>query len=57
LIRYYTRTRDRHKGFVPGDKPEALRRLSSIDESVWEQYDKFTNRITPLERGEFYRRL
>lgn len=40
-----------------GEKPQALKHLGSIHEAVWEQYDNYTKRITPLERAEFYRRL
>ena len=57
LRRFFTRTRDRYRRFVLGEKPEALKDLNSIDERVWEQYENYAKRITPLERAEFYRRL
>ena len=57
LARYYTRIQKRYKRFVLGDKPDLLKHLDSIDESVWEQYENHLKRITPLERAEFYRRL
>lgn len=57
LARYFTRTLKRYKRFVLGDKPDLLKHLGSIDERVWEQYENYAKRITPLERAEFYRRL
>ena len=56
LIRYYTRTLNRFKRFVLGDKPDALKHLGEIDQRAWRQYQVHLKRTTPLERAQFYAR-
>jgi hypothetical protein len=38
-------------------KPDILKHLDTVDQRKWEQYEAHLDRVTPLERAEFYRRL
>jgi hypothetical protein len=56
-IPYYTIHQNRKQVFILTKKPDALQYLASIDQRTWKQYQTYLNKITPIEKADFYRRL
>lgn len=52
----YTRFSKRHKQFVLESKPQALEHLARIDQKALRQYQNHLERISPLDRAEYYAR-
>ena len=52
----YSRISKRRREFILSSKPEPLKHLREIDQKVWQQYQSHLERVTPLDRAEFYAR-
>lgn len=52
----YRRVSGRKTQLILGDKPDPLKHLDRIDQTIWEQYQVHLKRTTPLERARFYAR-
>jgi hypothetical protein len=52
----YTKVTQRHKSYVLGSKPNALKHVSRVDQKAWKQYQSHLERTSPLDRAEFYAR-
>ncbi len=50
----YRRVKGRKTLLALGDKPDPLKHLDRIDQTIWEQYQVHLKRTTPLERAQFY---
>jgi len=57
FIHYFTRAQGKRRFFALDEKPDVLKHLDTVDHRAWEQYQAHLERITPLERAEFYRNL
>ncbi|MHC4605329.1 MAG: hypothetical protein ACYTAF_00140 [Planctomycetota bacterium] len=54
---YFSRSTERRKEFVLGERPGLLKGVSSsVHKKIWRQYQNHLKRTPPLDRAEFYAR-